>query len=298
VEWLEVSVATDGEAAEAVAESLSRYVYRGVSIEGGPDGVASGPVVVRAYIPVDERLSDQKRKVEEAIYHLGRIWPIPSPTFKHVAAEDWTEIWKERFDVLHVTDRLVVRPSWRTYEPAPGEIVILLDPGLAFGTGLHPTTRMCLQVLEHLVDTGVTVLDVGTGSGILAIAAAKLGASAVLGIDNDPVAVDSARVAVEMNDACESVALACGSLDEAKGSYDVVVVNILARVIEEMLADGLAARLRDGGTLVAAGILEDQAAGVEAALMERGLQIARQLREGDWVCLVARQTSAGGGPNA
>ena len=298
MDWLEASVEVDGEAAEAVAEALSRYAYRGVAVEAGPDGLASGPVVVRAYLPAGDDLSRRKRQVEEALYHMGRIWPIPVPVFRPVDAEDWTEVWKERFEVLHITDRIVVRPSWRSYDPAAGELVILLDPGMAFGTGLHPTTRMCLRQLEKTVLQGSSVLDVGTGSGILAIAAVALGAARVLAVDNDSVAVESARAAVVANKAGDRLEVVCGSLADVSGSYDVVAVNILARVVMEMLADGLANRLENGGTLIATGILEDQASDVEAALAESGLESRSRLRDGDWVCLSASRATAGAGQTA
>ncbi len=298
MEWLEVSVEVDGEAAEAVAEALSRYVYRGVAIEAGPGGLTSGPVVVRAYLPAGEDLSGRKRRIEEALYHLGRIWPVPSPRFRPVAAEDWTEVWKERFDVMHVTERIVVRPSWKSYDAGPGELVITLDPGQAFGTGLHPTTRMCLQLLEHGVQEGGSVLDLGTGSGILAIAAAGLGAAQVLAVDNDPVAAECACTAVAVNNVADRVEVRHGTLADVPGSYDVVVVNILARVVMEMLADGLADRVDRGGLLIATGILEEQAGDVEQALARSGLGCGSRLREGDWVCLTARRTIAGAGQTA
>jgi ribosomal protein L11 methyltransferase len=294
VEWLEASVTVDGEGAEAVAEALSRYAHRGVVIEAGPDGLTSGPVVVRGYLPAGEHLSRLRRRIEEAVYHLGRVWPIPPPVFRPVEAQDWTQAWKNRFHVLHVTDRVVVRPPWRRYDPAPGELIIQLEPGQAFGTGMHPTTRMCLRALEDTVGEGDSVLDVGTGSGILAIAAAGLGAQTVLAVDNDPVAVEHARAAVAANKVLDRVRVVCGSLDQLSGSYDVVVANILARVVIHMLGNGLAELLAEDGTLIAAGILEEQAADVQAAVTESGLQTARWLRDGDWVGLVVRRPTPGG----
>jgi ribosomal protein L11 methyltransferase len=288
VEWLEASVTVDGEAAEAVAEALSRYAHRGVSIEAGPGGLASGPVVVRAYLPAGDDLPRRRRKVEEAVYHLGRIWPVPPPVFRPVQAQDWTQAWKEHFDVLHVTDRIVVCPSWRTYEPTGGEVVIRLEPGQAFGTGTHPTTRMCLRALEEHVREGSTVLDIGTGSGILAIAAARLGARTVLAVDNDPPAVECARAAVVLNNVLDRVRVVGGSLADVSGNYDVVVVNILAPVIVHMLENGLAERLADDGALIAAGILEEQVADVDAAIAQGGLETAGRLQDGDWVGVVAR----------
>jgi ribosomal protein L11 methyltransferase len=287
--WLEVSVAADNEAAEAVAEVLSRYVYRGVVIEAGPAGWNAGPVVVRAYLPADDQLEASKRRIKEALGHLDRIRPVSVPTFRPVADEDWAEAWKERLDVLHVGRHVVIRPSWRDYAPAPGDVVVQLDPGMAFGTGLHPTTQMCLAVMEKLVRPEAAVLDLGTGSGILAIAAAKLGAGRVLAVDNDPVAVKTARSNVVTNEVQGTVRVVCGSLTGVSESYDIVVVNILVSVIVDMIHEGLAARVRPGGRVIAAGILADQEPEVVAALEQKELTPVERRQREDWVCLVAKR---------
>jgi ribosomal protein L11 methyltransferase len=289
MEWLEVSVTVENEAAEAVAEVLSRYAHRGVAIEAGAEGWNAGPVIVRAYLPADEQLQANKRRVKESLGHLDQLRPVSKPTFRFVAEEDWTEAWKARLTVMHVGRRIVVRPSWLDYEPAPQEIVIQLDPGMAFGTGLHPTTQMCLEALEELVRPRAEVLDMGTGSGILAIAAARLGAGRVVALDNDPVAVRVAHDNVAINGMQNVVDIVRGSLAEAPGDYDLVVVNILAQVIAEMMQGGLAASVRPGGRLVAAGILIGQESEVVAAMERQGLaRIERQQRE-DWVCLAAER---------
>jgi ribosomal protein L11 methyltransferase len=289
MEWLEVSVTVENEAAEVVAEVLSRYVYRGVAIEAGPEGWNAGPVVVRAYLPADDQLQATKRRIEEALWHLGQIRPIPAPTFRPVAEEDWAEAWKERLDVLRIGQHVVIRPSWREYVPEPEDVVVQLDPGMAFGTGLHPTTQMCLAALEELTRPETTVLDLGTGSGILAIAAARLGAGRVLAVDNDPVAVKTARGNVVSNGVQGTVSVVYGSLADVPGSYDLVVVNILARVIVEMMQEGLANRVRPGGRLITAGIIADQEPEVGAALEQKRLALVERRQTGDWVCLVAEQ---------
>jgi ribosomal protein L11 methyltransferase len=289
MEWLEVSVTVENEAAEAVAEVLSRYAPRGIAIEAGPEGWNAGPVLVRAYLPVDDQLRANKRRISEALGHLAQIRPIPAPVFHVVAEADWAEAWKERLNVLRVGQRTVVRPSWRDYTPAPGDVVIELDPGMAFGTGLHPTTQMCLVVLEGRVRPGATVLDLGTGSGILAIAAAKLGAGHVLALDSDPVAVETARGNVLANGVQGTVRVAPGSLAQVSESYDLVVVNILARVITDMIRDGLATRVRAGGVLAAAGILAGQEPEIIAALEQEAFVSVERWQREDWVCLVATQ---------
>jgi ribosomal protein L11 methyltransferase len=287
MEWLEVGVTVDNEAAEAVAEVLSRYAYHGVVIEATPEH--ADRVVVRAYLPADDQLQVNKHRVEEALWHLGQIWPIPEPTFRPVAEADWAEAWKEQLRVLHIGQHIVVRPSWLDYTPTSEDIVINLDPGMAFGTGLHPTTQLCLEALEELIKPGAKVLDLGTGSGILAIAAAKLGAGSVMAVDKDAVAIKTARENVIANSVQEIVNAVKGSLADVSGHYDVVVVNILARVIVEMLDEGLETRVQPGGKIVFAGIIVEQEARVIEALGQKEFVLSGRQERGDWVCLVAER---------
>ncbi len=279
----------DGEMAEAVSEVLSRYAYhQGVAIEASPEGVEASPVTVRAYLPVDDRIAQVRRQVEEAVWHLSQIRPLPEPTFRLVAETDWSEAWKTHMDVIHVGERIVIRPSWLDYLPADDEILVELDPGMAFGTGLHPTTQMCLQGLERNLQEGDTVLDLGTGSGILAIVAARMEADRVDAYDIDPVAVEVARANFAVNDVVERIVVEEGSLGQVAGRYDVVVVNILARVILQMLDQGLADCLRDDGCLILAGILDEQEGDVKAALEREGLTLQGRQQIADWVCLMAQ----------
>lgn len=289
MEWLEVSTTVEHEAAEVVAEILSRYAHRGVVIEAGPDGWKAGPVVVKAYLPADEQLQTNKRRIEEALWHVGQIRPVSAPTFRPIFETDWTEAWKRRLNILHVGRCIVIQPSWLDYVPAPGEVIIQLDPGMAFGTGLHPTTQMCLEALEELLYPGAEVLDLGTGSGILAIAAAKLGAGRVLAVDNDPTAVKAARENVLANQVQGIVRVAGGSLANVAGSYDTVVVNILARVIVEMVQQGLATHMHPDGVLIAAGIIADQEPEIIASLKQEKLAVMERLQRDEWVCLIARR---------
>lgn len=288
-EWLEVSVEVDRETAEAVAEFLSQYVHQGVAIESGPDGWQSDPVVVRGYLSIGDDVWGRRKKIEEGLWHLGQIRPIPDPSFRHVMEEEWAEAWKKRLEVLRVGDRVVIRPSWLAYDAEPEDVVIDLDPGMAFGTGLHPTTQQCLVALEGLVRPGMAVLDLGTGSGILAIAAAKLGALEVVALDSDQQAVRVARVNVRQNGVDSVVRVGKGSLADASGTYDLVVVNILARVIMEMMDAGLAKRLRSDSMLVTAGITADQVPEVAAALERGGLELVGRRQREDWVSLLARR---------
>ncbi len=295
MDWLEIQVETTGEGAEAVAEVLSRFAPRGVALEAGPEGFGIGPVVVRAYIPADDQMPQTRRRVEEALWHLGQILPLPSPSFRIVAETDWAEAWKRHLTVLHVGRRLVIRPSWLPYTPTEGEVVVELDPGMAFGTGTHPTTQMCLRALEDWVRPGARVLDLGTGSGILAITAAKLGAGQVLALDTDPQAVAVARENVYRNGVADRVRVAPGSLERAIGRFDVVAVNILARVLIEMAEQGLARRLAPEGRLVVAGLLAGQEEEVRNAFQRNGLAVIGRQQVEDWVALEAVRKSASKG---
>jgi len=312
VKWLEVSVTADPETAEAVVELFNRY-GRGQAVVEMPvdcfeyELEESGPpesVIVKAYLPLDGSAAEAQSRLEEGIWHLGQIYPLPEPVFRELAEEDWTEAWKEQYHRLHVGQRIVIVPAWEAYSPAPDQVVIRLEPGMAFGTGLHPTTRLCLETMEEWLVPGSTVLDVGTGSGVLAIAAVKLGAGPVLAIDADPVAVRVAAENVAANGTEGRVEVRHASLPGGEtvplhfesdglallyeGQYDLVVINILAPVITGM-APALAARTRSGGRLIAAGLIEDQEQDVADALRSQGLSIVGRSQEKDWVCLAAER---------
>lgn len=313
LDWLEFSVEVDGEAAEAVAELLNRYSPGGVAIETRldcfedelPPAATFPRVVVKTYLPLDETADQVRRRLEEGLWHLRQIQPLPEPVVRVLAEEDWAEAWKKHYSRLRVGQRTVIVPAWEEYAPAPDEVVIRLEPGMAFGTGLHPTTRLCLQALERIVWPGCSVLDVGTGSGVLAIAAAKQGAQSVLALDADPVAVAVAGENVARNQVAEVVRVVHGTLPGGaevnwlwtvdhppelveSGQFDLVLINILASAIIQM-APALAARLAPGGWLIGAGLIESQAPEVVDSLARQGLQVVEQLREQDWVALLARR---------
>jgi ribosomal protein L11 methyltransferase len=320
VDWLEFSVSTDSEAVEAVVELFNRYGRGGAVIETPVDcfefelspDYRPASVVVKTYLPLDGSTQEPRRRIEEGLWHLGRIYPLPDPVIRELAEDDWANAWKRQYHRLRVGQRIVIVPSWEAYEPEVGQVVVRLEPGMAFGTGLHPSTRLCLQALESYLAPGCTVLDVGTGSGILAIAAAKLGARSVLAIDTDPVAVTVARQNVADNSVSQQVAVRRGSLlggpSQAwmprhdshenggsptylvqQGEYDLVLVNILAPVIMGM-APGLAARTGPGGRIIASGIIDSQEEDVVRALQGHGLEVVERGRDTDWVSLVAQHT--------
>jgi ribosomal protein L11 methyltransferase len=291
--WLEASVQADGEAAEAVSEVFNRYGRGGavLSTDFGDDGRRLSPgstavVTVKTYLPLDEEGRKNRQRIEEALWHLSQIYPLLPPVFRELTEDDWANAWKKHYHVLRVGQRIVIKPPWQGYKRQSNEIVIELDPGMAFGTGLHPTTRMCLQALEEHLEPGAKVLDLGTGSGILAIAAAKLGASYVLALDNDPLAVRASRVNVQSNGAQNTVTIELGSLDKATDKFDLLLVNILARVIIELADQGLVNRVQPNGLMIVAGIIEEQEAEVKAALGKHGLEIVKRRQDKDWVTLV------------
>ena len=291
MKWIQVSLDVDAEAAEAVAEVLSRFAPDGVAFEPQGDGQSTtqASVTVKAYLPAGPQTKSVQHRLAEALWHLGQIYPIPEPTFATIAEADWADAWKEHFHPLRVGQRIVIKPSWREFETAPDDILIELDPGMAFGTGLHPTTQMCLTTIEQKMRPGMRVLDLGTGSGILALAAAKLGADEVLALDTDPVAVAAAQENIQRNDATQIVTVAQGSLDRATGVYDLVVVNILAKVIISLAREGLAERVRSEGQWVTAGIIETQVAEVVAILEAAGLRVTEKRQIADWVTLIGHK---------
>ncbi len=306
--WLEVSVLVEGEAAEAVADVLARYAPGGgVVIESTtiqteaatpeevvPDeGRPVGPLSVRCYLPADERLAATRRQLEEGLWHLGRILPIPAPQFRPVAASDWSEAWKAGYQPVRL-GRLVILPAWLQPPIAPGAVALRLEPGMAFGTGTHPSTQLCLAALEECLQPGQTVIDLGCGSGILAIAAALLGSGPVLAVDIDPEAAAITGQNAAANGVAGRLQAGQGSVAEILagnfelGSAQIVFANILARIIVQLAGQGLARLVAPGGLLIAAGILEQQAAEVAAALETHGLRVEGRRQMADWVALLAR----------
>ncbi len=302
--WLEISVQTDGEGAEAVAEMLRPFAYqesvvleqRGDETNLDPEALEPG-VVVKLYVPEDDDSPALRRRVEEVLYHLGRLYPLPPPVFRELRDEDWANAWKEHYRPFRLGRRLRIRPTWLAGEPdddaRPDDVTLVLDPGMAFGTGLHPTTQSCLRALEDLVRPGVTVLDAGTGSGILAIAAARLGAAHVAAFDTDALAVRATLDNAAQNDVAERIHVWRGELAgvaeaAGPGPWDIVVANILAPVIIRLLGeDGLLGYVAPDGYLILSGIIDEQGPDVEAALAAAGGQVRRVISAGDWVSYVA-----------
>lgn len=299
--WIEIALLDmDGEAAEAVAELLQRYGHQGVAIEheGIPpdkldeDELPPAPrLTVRAYIPDDDRAPTAKTQLETALGHMNMMYPMPAPVYRIVHEDDWAEAWKVHYHPVKIGKRIFIRPLWVEVETGPDDLVIALDPGMAFGTGTHPTTQLCLEALDDLVKPGVNVLDLGCGSGILSIGAAKLGASHVLALDIDPIAVKSTQENIVQNGVASKIIAQEGSLESVVTSarrFDLIVVNILARIIIQMCDEHLGDIVRPGGLAIFSGIIDTQADEVETALRKTGLEPYARRQQGDWVVIEAR----------
>jgi ribosomal protein L11 methyltransferase len=296
LKWLEVSLHLDGELAEAVAELLARYCLDGVSIEStqieaasGEAGHPTGPLHVRGFLPSGVDLERQKQKLERGLWHLSQILPLPEPSYRWLEQEDWTQTWKEDYQPIPVGRSLLIVPAWMDLQSS--RTPILVDPGMAFGTGTHPSTRLCLAILEQYLKPDDVVLDLGTGSGILSIACARLGAKRVFALDIDQDAVDAAAVNVARNELSDRIEIHLGSLTEARrlmppGSPDLLLANLLAPILEELLQEGLAALAPPGAKLVLSGILEDQCDSLVDHTRELDLTLLETRGEQDWRAIV------------
>ena len=307
--WLEVSLAVDGEMAEVVSEVLARFVSGGVVIESteiandpSGEGDIVGPLRVCGYLKVDDQLYAERQSLEESLWHLGQIQPLPAAIYKPVAEADWSQVWKQHFHPVPIGQRLFIIPDWLD-AAAGSRVVVRINPGMAFGTGTHPTTQLCLEILEdHLGVTRteyqgeeysqLTMIDIGCGSGILGIAAAKLGVRHILGVDLDPKAIEIAQQNAVVNGVQEQLELATGSVGEVNsGRFSIrraplVVANILAPVLVSLLEQGLSDLLTNQGILILSGILEEQTGDVEAAIEASGLRLEGRRQIADWVALV------------
>lgn len=284
MKWLQVSLVLDDELAESVSDLLHRYCKGGVVLEASK---SDGLIEIRGYLPISEDTQQQRRKIEEGLYYLGRIKPLPEASFEEVENRDWTDAWKQHYRPIMVGRRLLVLPAWMKSDN-PDRIPLLLDPGMAFGTGTHPTTQLSLEAIESHLRPGFSVLDLGTGSGILAIAAAKLGAKQVLGLDTDSTAIAAAQENILRNEVDSQIETRLGSLEScpAEINFDLIVANILTKILLELLEDGLAERVHPGSKLILSGILDHQVDSVISAYQSHGLELIQELAQDDWRALV------------
>ena len=301
--WLEVSLIVNGELAEAVADVLARFAYSGVMMEQGVKyndeedaGTPTGPITVRAYLEMDDDIEEKRQKLEESLYYLGRIQPLPAAAYRQIADQNWMEAWKQHYKPIRIGQRLVIIPAWMD-SPDPNRIAIKIDPGMAFGTGTHPTTQLCLELMEKTINdirvsnTEFRVIDVGCGSGILSIAALKLGTKQALGVDIDAGSIENARENAAANRVGDELMLALGTVDEIRKrqfAFDrapLVLANILAPVIVRLFEAGLADLVEENGTIILSGILQEQESRVFEAGQAKGLRMNDRKQMGDWVAL-------------
>ena len=325
--WLEVSLTVNGELEEAVADILARFAYSGVMMEQGVKylndedaGTPAGPITVRAYLEANDQLEETRQKLEESLYYLGMIQPLPHASFKEIADQNWMEAWKQHYKPILIGERLVILPAWMD-SPEPNRVAIKIDPGMAFGTGTHPTTQLCLELMEKYFDSchpegafvategspqrdgdsslakerlaqnDINVIDIGCGSGILSIAAIKLGAKKVLGVDIDAASVQNARENAQTNHLGEELILGAGSVQEildgkfAFKKAPLVVANILAPVIVRLFDAELADLVEQRGAIILSGILQEQEQTVIEAGQAKGLSMTQRRQMGDWVAL-------------
>lgn len=305
MQWVEVSVQVTHEAVEAAADILTSAGAAGVAIEDPqlindlrnsgtwelcdiPEQENTEVVTVSAYYADDEKLNGRLAAIEDELQavedRIGKF-RFGNTRFRKISETDWVNEWKQYFHVTHVGDTLVIKPSWEEYIPKAGEHVIKIDPGMAFGTGTHHTTNMCMARLEKVLPQGASVFDVGTGSGILAIAAALLGAKNVKAVDIDSVAVRVAKENVANNDLADKIDVKEGDLlYGTEGKADVIIANIIADIIIMLLKD-IPVKLNDNGIFLASGIIKDRQADIEAAAAEVGMQVDHVDEKGGWVVM-------------
>ena len=299
--WLQVSLTVDGELAEAVAEVLSRYTSGGVVVESNvkyrdaeDEGTPYGPVKVYGYLIIDTNIETNRHKLEEALWHLHTIRELPQPEYQEIADENWMEAWKAHYHPIPIGQKLLVLPVWIKQEDK-SRLAVKIDPSMAFGTGTHPSTQLCLELLEDYTIAGKPVIDIGCGSGILSIAALKLGASTAISVDIDAAAIKATHENSRANGVEEKVETGLGSVDEVNaGNFSarhapLVLANILAPILIRLFEEDMARLVTPGGVILLAGILAEQGAGVRAAAEAQGLTFVEERHCGDWVALVMRQ---------
>ena len=313
MDWIEIIIHTTTAGAELVSDRLMEAGADGTMVEDradvpdpnkpsgyweliDPELVNTMPedVLVHAWFTPDAALSERLSGLRQQLGELPALMEgIDLGSLQldsqQVRDEDWSEVWKQFYKPFRAGKTLVVKPTWETYAPLPGDRIIEIDPGMAFGSGMHETTSMCLELLEETVTPGTSVIDVGTGSGILAIGAALLGAREVLAIDIDPTAVKVARENIAHNGLAGTVTAVEGNLLEASDALcDICVANIIADVIC-FFAEPLKAHIRPEGQFICSGIIREREADVTAALTAAGYTILKVCRKGEWVAMLSRR---------
>lgn len=322
MKWYELTISTTEIAQEMISNFLHEHGAGGVSIEESGNlnrprdtrlgqwydtplnDIPEGEAVIKGYFTEDVNMDQLIEALKPRIEELRDFSIDPGHVkYDYIAVDDdsWATAWKEYFHPIRITNKLTIKPTWETYTPAEGEMIIELDPGMAFGTGTHPTTALCLRTLESVIKGGETIIDVGTGSGVLAIGASLLGAQRVLALDLDPIAVSSAKENVELNHLSEQIEVHLsdllgiitnkeGSADQlaVKPPVDIVVANILAEIIL-LFVDDVYQALKPGGTYIASGIWKNKEEVVEQGLIAAGFEVVDKQRDEDWIAFVARR---------
>lgn len=311
MKWSEIAIHTTNEAVEAISNILHEAGASGVVIEDpfdlvkerenefgeiyelNPDDYPDEGVVIKAYLPVTSFLGETVNEIKERINNLV-LYDIDigknKVTISEVNEEEWATAWKKYYRPVKISKKFTIVPTWEEYTPKDSdELLIELDPGMAFGTGTHPTTVLCIQALEKTVKKGDAVIDVGTGSGVLSIAAALLGARKVLSLDLDPVAVKAARINVKLNKVQSAVSVFQNNLlDGIEEEADVIVANILAEVILRF-TDDAAKIVKKGGYFVTSGIINTKKEEVRASLESSGFKIVETMQMEDWIAFIAKK---------
>ena len=309
MEWAEIGFRTSHAAVEAVSALfedlgaagtviedpalINEYIHSGLwDYTDIPEQQDTSVVTVKAYFAADDSLDEKLALLRAGLDEIAARGVDTSPAeflTARVQDEDWANSWKKYFHTDKIGERIVIQPSWETYEPQADEVVLRLDPGAAFGTGTHPTTSMCLRALEKLIQPGMTVFDVGTGSGVLAIAAAKLGAKKVQAADYDQTAVRVARENIEANGVADVVSVGESDLFSAfDGKAALVTANLIADLILRLLP-ALDAHLAPDGALLASGVIDDRAGEIHDAAEAAGFFVAEDHEEKEWHAMVIRR---------
>ncbi len=307
MQWTEVSLQTTHEQADTIADILYSAGAQGVAVEDPllinqlrnsgtwelcdiPEQQNTEVVTVTAYYPDDDRLQETlafiEREVKAVEERIGAKCVFRNPLFRTLCEQDWANEWKQYFHVTHIGKRLVIKPSWEEYDPKPEELIIEIDPGMAFGTGTHHTTAMCMEMLEKIITPEAEVFDVGTGSGILSVAAAKLGAKSIVAVDIDANAVRIARENIAKNGLSGVIDVKEGDLlHGTEGKADVIIANIIADIIIMLLPD-VAKKLKTDGRFLASGIIEERENDIRKAAAANGIKVLEVQHKGGWAAML------------
>ncbi len=288
--WLQIDLSVPAELTEYASHQLTSITGNGVQLlsENNRD-------MIIGYLEKNDDYPKRRQELDAFTAELRTKTSSPVDfSLRTIVEENWAENWKENYKPSRITETITVKPTWETYTPSANEIVIDIDPGMAFGTGLHSSTRLALNFIDQLFSTAATapteVLDVGTGTGILAIAAAKLGAKQVMAIDNDIDAVVAAQDNIKQNNETARILCADTDLAELKGCYDLVIANITADVLTALCPE-LVKKINRGGHLILAGILKgDQADTIIRHFQEASLQLVSDKTDGRWISLLFSKT--------